>query len=134
VQVVVHNREVKWGLLAGWGIAIYAFIFLLWNILVIYGYVGGMLPRLVLTIALIAVLILAAHNLHLTHWYEMLPYAVGWILIALVLDLICTVPVSGWMVWRDWTIWVGYALMLCVPLLVCHHPAHRRHTKKHHAS
>ncbi len=133
MRSIVHNREVKWGLLAGWGVAIYAVVFLIWNILVIHGYVNGMLPRLALTLVLIATLIIAAYNLQLRHWYEMLPYSVGWLLIAVALDFICTVPVSGWTVWHDWSIWFGYALVVSVPLLVCHHSA-KRHRKKHQAS
>ncbi len=107
----------KWGKLFGWGIAIYAAVFLAWSILVIHGFIEGLAPRALLAATLAAVLVVAGRDLRLHQWYDVLPYSIGWILIIIVFDLVCAVPVSGWEIWHDWNIWVGYLMVLLVPLL-----------------
>lgn len=127
---MTHNRGVKWGLLVGWGIVIYSVVFLVWSLLVIHGFVEGLLPRIVLACTLAGVLFLAGKNLRFHHWQDVLPYSIGWLLMALLFDLICAVPVSGWAIWTDWNIWVGYLMVVLVPILTVSSPAHR--ARSHH--
>jgi len=114
---------VIWSKLFGWGIAIYAVVFLAWSILVIHGYIEGLSPRIALALTLAAVLVVAARDLRMRHWYDVLPYSVGWMLIAFIFDLVCAVSVSGWAVWSDWNIWVGYGMVVILPLIIpsAHH-------------
>ena len=104
---------------------IYAVVFLVWSLLVIHGYVDGLLPRVVLACTLAAVLLIAGRNLRLHHWQDVLPYSIGWVCMAIAFDLVCAVPVSGWLIWKDWNIWVGYLLVLSVPLLTVEPRARR---------
>lgn len=120
-----HNGRVKWGAVFGWGVAIYAVNFLTWSILVIYGIIDGPLPAIVLTATLVTTLTLARRSLSYRDWRDVLPYTIGWLFIVFIFDLICAVPVSGWGIWNDWHIWVGYALIIAVPLVVSAPPRRR---------
>ena len=117
----------KLGALVGWGIAIYAVVFLAWSLLVIHGYVEGMLPRLFLALTLVVIATIAGRALRFRHWYDVLPYSIGWALMAALFDLLCAVPVSGLAIYSDWNIWVGYSLLITIPLLA---PLTRTHHER----
>lgn len=107
----------KWQQLIGWGIVIYAIVFLTWSILVIHDLAQGVLPQVVLLIVLIIVATIAARALRFRHWYDILPYSIAWAGMAAIFDLVCALPISGWALYADWHIWVGYMLLATVPLL-----------------
>lgn len=119
----------KWGLLLGWGIAIYAVVFLVWSMLVIHGIIEGLLPHIVLDITLVLTLVFATKSLRAHRWYDVLPYSIGWLLITFLFDMSCAVPVSGWGIWSDGNIWVGYLLLFFVPLVVP--TSRKRHLRAH---
>lgn len=123
---VIHNvvtmlprtfNRFQWGKLAGWGIAIYAVMYFIWSMFVLHGFAAGILPRIVLLVALVVVAGIAGRSLRLGKWEDILPYTFGWTLIAIVFDALTVVPAAGWGIYTDWNIWVGYALLLFVPLL-----------------
>ncbi|HWP61609.1 MAG TPA: hypothetical protein VN495_03330 [Candidatus Paceibacterota bacterium] len=115
----------KWGSVFGWGIAIYAVVYLAWSALVIHGFIEGIIPQVSLIIVLVAMVALAASCLRVSHRLDVLPYAIGWLLIAIFFDFVCAVPVSGWGIWHDWHIWVGYSLIILVPLILPTHKPRR---------
>ena len=104
--------------LFGWGIAMYATLYLVWSTFVVYGLSANLLAHVGMIITLIALAILATRSLRITTEREILPYAIGWVLIAACLDAIVIAPVAGWAIYSDWNIWVGYGLLLAVPLVV----------------
>lgn len=107
----------KWGSLFGWGIAIYAVMYLFWNGLVLYGFVSGLAPRVLSIAVLIAVTGIAARSLRYASAKDIAPYSIAWAIIAGLLDIIFTVPYAGWAMFSDWNIWVGYALVATIPVL-----------------
>ena len=123
--MLLHTfNRFQWGRLAGWGIAIYAIMYFVWSVFALHGFVAGIAPRIALLAVLVVVAGIAGRSLHLKRWEDVLPYTMGWTLIAIVLDALVSIPVAGWGMYTDWNIWVGYALLLFVPLLA---PLSSRH-------
>lgn len=105
-------------LLIGWGVSIYAIVYLVWSALAIHGLGGTSLSRIVVLATLIGVTTLATRALGYRRERDVLPYAAGWMVLALALDAVFAVPYAGWQLYADWNTWVGYLLVLVVPLLV----------------
>lgn len=102
----------------GWGIVIYAIMYLVWNGFVLYGFVDGILPRAASLIVLIALSLIAGRSLKRHSAMDILPYSFIWVVIIALFDALYTVPYAGWGMYADWNLWVGYALVLLVPLTV----------------
>jgi hypothetical protein len=101
----------RYGALISWGVVMYAIMFLLWSGFLMYGFVEGVAPRLTGLVVLIVLALTAGRSLNI------LPYSLTWVVVVAILDIILTVPFTGWGLFSDWNIWVGYALIACVPLL-----------------
>lgn len=111
----------------GGGLVIYSLMFLLWSVFSTYGFVEGSLPRLIGLVVLVLIITILAHHTGATSVLKMLPYSIAWLLIAILLDVLISVPFTGWALFSDWNIWIGYALVFGVPLIVGleAHLAHR---------
>ncbi len=107
----------KYSAFVSWGIVMYAIMFLLWSGFVVYGFVEGVAPRLVGLTVLIVLATVAGRSLRFHRWQDILPYSLSWVAVVAILDIILTVPFTGWALFSDWNIWVGYALIAFVPLL-----------------
>ena len=101
----------------GWGIVIYALMYLIWSGFILYGFVQGVLPRLIGLLVLIVVATIAGRSLKFHSWKDVLPYSIAWAIIIGLLDAVFSVPYSGWQLYADWNVWVGYGLVALVPLL-----------------
>jgi len=108
---------VKYGAYVGWGIVIYAVVFFVWSALNIHGLADGYLARGVSLLALVLTAGIAGRSLKLPTWKDVLPYSVAWVVVIAACDAIVAVPYTGWTLYADWNVWVGYALVLGVPLL-----------------
>ena len=75
------------------------------------------MPRILLTAILVFVSSVAGRSLRHHRAIDILPYSIGWVIIAVLFDAASAVPVSGWEIYADWNIWVGYLILLTVPLL-----------------
>jgi hypothetical protein len=101
----------------GWGVVIYAIMYLAWSGLVIYGYSLGFLSLAIRLAILFGITSLAAKSLRLMDWKDILPYSVLWAVTAIVLDAIYLVPFAGWALYGTWSVWLGYALIVVFPLI-----------------
>lgn len=108
---------IKYGALFGWGIAIYAVMYLIGSGLLIYGFAVGIIPVLVKLLGLIGVSGIAGRALPLSNWKDVLPYSVAWAIIAAILDGIFWVPFAGWQLYASYGVWVGYALVALIPVV-----------------
>lgn len=104
------------GKLLGWGVVIYALMFLLWSIFVAYGFSMGFAPRALGLIFLIGICLIAGRSVRMHSWKDVLPYSIGWVVVIAMLDALLSVPFTGWQIFLDWNIWVGYGIVLLVPL------------------
>jgi hypothetical protein len=106
----------KYGAYVGWGIVIYAVMFLLWSGFVTYGFAGNIVSRVAGLIVLISIATIAGRALRLPRWQDILPYSLAWGVVVGLLDMALSVPFGGWEIYADWNIWVGYLLVVVVPL------------------
>lgn len=113
---ITHNTGMRYGALFGWGIVIYAIMSLAWSGLVVYGLAGTLISRVIILCVLIIVTSVAGRSLHFHSWKDILPYSALWAVMMGLLDAFYTVPYSGWPLYSDWNLWVGYALVAVVPL------------------
>lgn len=107
----------KWGALFGWGITIYAVMYLVWSGFILYGFIEGGLPKILGLVVLVTLSIIAGRALRVHGWHDVLPYSVCWAITIALLDAVFSVPYSGWQLYADWNVWVGYLLVGIVPLL-----------------
>ncbi len=113
---IAHNERMKYGALLTWGVLLYALMFLLWSGFMLYGFTEGFMPRLIGLAALLFISLIAGRSLRFSSWRDILPYSLSWTFTVAVLDMIFSVPFTGWALFADWNLWVGYSLILFVPL------------------
>ena len=113
---MTHTIYVKLARLFGWGIAIYAVMFLIWSGFITYGFASGLQPKILAFCALITMALLAGRSLHFSSWKDIAPYSFLWALIIAILDAIFAVPHAGWEIYSNASVLVGYALVFVVPL------------------
>lgn len=106
----------RYGILFSRGVTIYAIMYLLWSGFMLYGFTEGIAPRIAALAVLVGLALAAGRSLHLDMWKDILPYSLAWTAIVAVLDVLFTVPFTGWALFSDWNLWVGYSLILLVPL------------------
>lgn len=102
--------------LFGWGIVVYAILYLLVAALSLYGFYPSLVSRVVTVLILAGVLVVAGSTLRVATAKDVLPYSLFWMLEVIALDALLTVPFIGWQLYLDWNVWVGYALVALVPL------------------
>lgn len=107
----------KFARLFGWGIVVYALLYLLIASLSLYGLYPGALSRVCTIIVLASVLLIAGISLRASTVKDILPYSIVWMLEVAALDALLSVPFTGWGIYLNWNLWVGYALVVLVPLL-----------------
>ncbi len=100
----------------GWGVIIYAVMYLVWSGLVIYGLSLGILSLVIRLGVLVLITTIAARSLRMDTWKDLLPYTFAWAVVAALSDAFFLVPFSGWGLYASWSVWVGYALVVIVPL------------------
>ena len=105
---------------------IYAVMKLVWSGLILYGFADGLLPRLVQLATLIILCAIAGRSLRFNSWTDILPYSVFWMIEVLLIDAVFSFPVAGVALYLDWNLWVGYALVVLLPLFA-------PYTRKQHA-
>ena len=106
----------RYAVMLGWGIVIYAVMFLLWTSLVTYELSTGPLSAIIRIVGLIAVTAIAGRALRMHSWADILPYSIGWAIMVGTFDALLVVPFSGWQIYSDWNVLFGYALVVIVPL------------------
>jgi hypothetical protein len=99
-----------------WGIVIYAIMYLTWNGFSIYGFTQGILPRLCELVVLALIATIAGRSLKFNSWKDILPYSFFWALTAVALDAAFTLPFSGTAMYASWNLWIGYVLVMLLPL------------------
>lgn len=113
---IVHNVEMKYGALLGWGIVIYAIAELVSSALITYGLAATLLAQCITLVSLVVVSLIAGHALTMHSWKDILPYSLGWMCILVALDALLYVPLAGWGLYADSGMWFGYALVAIAPL------------------
>tara|TARA_B100000315_G_C14319694_1_gene470207 strand:+ start:80 stop:418 length:339 start_codon:yes stop_codon:yes gene_type:complete len=103
--------------LFGLGALIWISAYITASLFVAYKAVDALPAKIIIPIVIGIVAYFAGKNLKLKSIKKILPYSIGWLVIGLILDVIMTVPFTGWAIFAQWNLWVGYALILSIPLL-----------------
>lgn len=99
----------------GWGIVIYAVMYLAWSGLAVYGLTAGMLVLVLRLLVLAGITTLAAHDLKVSG-VTVAKYSAFWGLVAILLDIVLLVPFIGLTFYAEWGVWLGYALVVAIPI------------------
>jgi hypothetical protein len=111
-------RQFQWDKLLCWGVGIYAVMSLATRIESLYSLTGGLLLSTLNLLLLTLVVSLGERSLRLARAADILPYSVGWMLFSVAFDKLIVLPTVGWTMYSDVNLWVGYALIVIIPLLV----------------
>ena len=106
----------KYGALFGWGIVIYAVMYLVLQILAIQNITGTIAHALGL-LTLVVVTTIAGRSLKFRTWSDIIPYSLFWMLVVIAIDALVTLPIAGTSMYTNWQIWAGYALVAVFPLV-----------------
>ncbi len=117
-----HNDGMKVKAFLGWGIVIYALMFLTSACLNALNLIsaGSMPPvflHIVQLLVLIAIATIAGRSLRYADWRDILPYSVSWACIAALFDGLLFAPYGGWDIYLNGDVWMGYILLVLLPLL-----------------
>lgn len=104
------------GKLFGWGIVIYAVMYLTVAMLALYGIAPSILARAIALIVLVLLATIAGLSLRRHTMRDIVPYSFVWTLEVMALDGLMSMPYTGIAIYLDWNVWVGYALVFVVPL------------------
>jgi len=107
----------RFGALFGWGITIYAVFFLMWSAINAYGISQGPASDAIEILTLLAVCVIAGSSLKFRTWKDILPYSIGWAIVAVALDAFFTAPTGNWSLFSQWSTWIAYLLVVLFPLL-----------------
>lgn len=102
--------------LFGYGGLIWAVVYLVATAFVGYKLMEMLWAQIVLVIISAILSYFLARNLNLNSVVEMLKYSLSWMAMSVVLNIILTVPFTGWAVFNSWDMWASYLLVLLVPL------------------
>ena len=99
----------------GYGALIWAIVYLVATVFVAYKMTGTLLSQVVVLLVLAAAVFFASQKSNFVSRSDALKYALGWIIVGFILDLILTIPFTGWQFYLSWEMLLGYLLGLVVP-------------------
>ena len=99
-----------------WGIVIYAIMYLFSSGLAMYGFSAGLAAIFCRLLVLVIIATIAGRSLKFNSWKDILPYSFFWALTVVALDAVFTLPFSGTVMYENANLWVGYALVMLLPL------------------
>jgi hypothetical protein len=107
---------------AGYGVILYAIMYLAWGLLASYGFGGTEIARFALFLVLIASTATASRSLGYTSLRDSMLFVLSWLLAIMVLDALFAGASGTWGIFADPNLWLGYLLVLGTPV-VFHTPA-----------
>ncbi len=107
----------------GYGMLLYAVMYLAWALLAAYGVGGSAGARYALFAVLVLSTAFAARSLGHETLRDIVPHALAWVATIALFDALFAIPSGNWAIFTDPNLWVGYALVLGTPL-VFHTPPH----------
>jgi|GEM_PF-1568782 len=100
----------------GYGVAIWAIIYLVATGFVAYNVMDSFGAKIVMIIIVAGLAVWAGTKIQEQSSAKVMRYTVSWVMIGLILDLILTVPFTGVSIFGDWSLWVNYGLIIVLPL------------------
>ena len=114
----------RYGILFGWGIVIYAVQFLVATILTIHP-ISTPFHIGILVVTLVCTTVIGGRLLGFVRSIDILPYSIMWALAVIGIDAIVTFPFTGWSMYENWQMWANYVLTAIMPLLAPYTTGHK---------
>lgn len=109
----------------GYGIILYALMYLAWALLGTYGLAGTLAGRAALLAVLVISTALATRSLGTHNLRDTMPHAISWLVVIAALDCAFAAPNGSWSIFANPNLWLGYLLVLGTPLVVYETPMHQ---------
>jgi hypothetical protein len=103
--------------LIGFGILLWITAFAIASVFVGAKAIDSIAAKITVPIVVGIAAFFVGKNLKLKSIPETLKYSVVWIVIGVLLDMAVTVPFTGWGIFAEWNVWLGYFFVLTAPLL-----------------
>lgn len=103
--------------LLGYGGIIWGVAFIVVSVFIAFGITSDIVVQTPTTLAVVIVTLFLARSLNISDRKEMLKYGISWAVVGLILDALVTVRFTGFEFFYRWYIWLGYLLIVVVPLL-----------------
>jgi hypothetical protein len=107
----------KYKKIVGLGALIWGIAFITAAIFVAFSAIDTILAKIVVPFAVGVAAFFGGKMIDVELPKDILKYSIVWVVIGLLLDLVVTVPFTGWGIFAQWNVWLGYALILFAPLL-----------------
>lgn len=104
----------------GFGILNWVIAFIVASIFVAYKADSSLAAEIIIPVAVGITAFYLSTKLPARTMVESLCYSVGWVIIAAILDMVATVPFTGWEIFTEWHIWLGYGLIFIAPIITQH--------------
>ena len=101
----------------GYGGIIWGVAFIVVSIFIGFKVSSQIIVQGITTLAVVITAFLLAKSLNVSTMKEMLKYSFSWVIVGLILDALITARFTGWEFFSRWEMWLGYLLILVVPLL-----------------
>ena len=102
--------------MCGYGVIIWVVAFIVASIFVGFQ-ITGMWKQIITTLAVVIAAFMLAKKLNISSVKEMLKYSFIWVVVGVILDYFITVKFTGKEFLMSKEMWIGYVLILLVPLL-----------------
>lgn len=106
--------------LIGFGILIWVTAFVTASLFVAFNKIDSIAAKIIVPLAVGTAVFFVSKNLNLNSTKSAFKYSAAWIIIGLLLDVVITVPFTGWEIFTKWNVWLGYFLILIVPVLTAY--------------
>ena len=103
--------------LIGFGILLWIIAFVIASVFVGAKAIDSIVAKITVPIVVGIAAFFVGKNLKLKSISETLKYSATWIVIGVLLDMAVTVPFTGWGIFAEWNVWLGYFFVLTAPLL-----------------
>jgi hypothetical protein len=102
--------------LLGWAIVIYSVFYVAWSLMRAYGFSAGIGASVLELVVLFVICVVAGSSLKFKTWKDILPYSIGWAIIAALIDALFAAPTGQWTFFSQPSTWISYALVAVFPL------------------
>ncbi len=103
--------------LIGFGILLWMVAFISASVFIGAKAIDSIIAKITVPLAVGTVALFPGNSLKLNSVSETLKYSIDWVAIGVLLDIAVTVPFTGWGIFAQWNIWLGYCLVLIAPIL-----------------
>jgi len=107
----------KWLKIIGYGLLVWIFIFVLVSIFIGFKFTNRYVVNGAVYVLIIAAGFILGRKITVKGWGEAAVVGLLWVLGGLVLDLIITVRFTGYEIFKEWMMWLGYAILFVVAIL-----------------